>query len=62
MKSRRRVYDSFSRRWYRSMLNHGKISEKAYQRVEITIQNRKEEWVQELRRTDEEDDDYNDFF
>ncbi len=50
------------KKFYRSMLNHGKISEKAYQQVEITIQNRKEEWVQELRRTDEEDDDYDDFF
>ena len=44
------------------MLNHRKISEKEYQQVEKTIQNRKEECVMELRRKDEEDEDYDDFF
>lgn len=50
------------KKFYRSMLNHRKISEKEYQQVEKTIQNRKEEWVMELRRKDEEDEDYDDFF
>jgi hypothetical protein len=50
------------KKFYRSMLNHRKISEKEYQQVEKTIQNRKEEWVKELRRKDEEDEDYDDFF
>ena len=50
------------RKFYRSMLNHSRISEKEYQQAVKTIQSRKEEWVEELRLRDKEADDYDDFF
>ncbi len=46
------------KKFYRSMLNHGKVSEDEYQLVGKTIQCRKEKWVEELRRRNEEDDDF----
>ena len=46
------------KKFYRSMLNHGKVTEKEYQLVEKTIQCRKERWLEELHRRDEEEDDF----
>ena len=46
------------KKFYRSMLNHGKIAENEYQLVEKTIQCRKGRWLEELHRRSEEDDDF----